>query len=337
MKKSYVLWWAAAFLAAMLSDCGGSDGATGPAGPPGTDGTDGGQGDPGPQGPPGPPGGSVVILTPTTPPEEFAALQIVASVTSVKITPKTATAGTGTVVKFKLSTDQNQPIIGFGSHGKCFPRGSAVPYSVDCYPNLAFSIAKMVPGDAANPSKWVNYMVTTVPTSAAAAAPQRPGTDNTGTLVDNGDGSYQYTFYRDVTAIKGEVAAMAVSPPNVKADLGDLTFTNTLVHRLTIQISGSAPGTGTNTPTGIQSTDSVPLARPVDVIYDFVPSTGKTAASGRQMVDAANCNTCHQVLGGLPDLRYFIDVWNSVCSMWKPDLSAANQVRSIFMPPKART
>ena len=35
--------------------------------------------------------------------------------------------------------------------------------------------------------------------------------------------------------------------------------------------------------------------------------------------------------------EYFSEVWNSVCSMWKPVLSAANQVRSIFMPPKART
>ncbi len=34
---------------------------------------------------------------------------------------------------------------------------------------------------------------------------------------------------------------------------------------------------------------------------------------------------------------YLIEVWNSVCSMWKPVLSAANQVRSIFMPPKGRT
>ncbi len=34
---------------------------------------------------------------------------------------------------------------------------------------------------------------------------------------------------------------------------------------------------------------------------------------------------------------YLIEVWNSVCSMWKPVLSAANHVRSIFMPPKART
>ena len=36
-------------------------------------------------------------------------------------------------------------------------------------------------------------------------------------------------------------------------------------------------------------------------------------------------------------LSYFSDVWNSVCSMWKPVLSAANQVRIFFMPPKART
>ena len=34
---------------------------------------------------------------------------------------------------------------------------------------------------------------------------------------------------------------------------------------------------------------------------------------------------------------YLIDVWKSVCRMWKPGLSAANQVRSIFIPPKART
>ena len=31
------------------------------------------------------------------------------------------------------------------------------------------------------------------------------------------------------------------------------------------------------------------------------------------------------------------EVWKSVCRMWKPDLSAANQVRMIFMPPNGRT
>ena len=34
---------------------------------------------------------------------------------------------------------------------------------------------------------------------------------------------------------------------------------------------------------------------------------------------------------------YLSEVWNRACSMWKPVLSAANQVRLFFMPPKART
>ena len=34
---------------------------------------------------------------------------------------------------------------------------------------------------------------------------------------------------------------------------------------------------------------------------------------------------------------YFRVVWNNVWSRWKPVLSAANHVRSIFIPPKGRT
>src|SRR6266566_3297873 len=34
---------------------------------------------------------------------------------------------------------------------------------------------------------------------------------------------------------------------------------------------------------------------------------------------------------------YLSDVWKRVCSMWKPVLSAANQVRSCVMPPNGRT
>ncbi len=34
---------------------------------------------------------------------------------------------------------------------------------------------------------------------------------------------------------------------------------------------------------------------------------------------------------------YLRVVWNRVWSMWKPVLSAANQVRWAFMPPKGRT
>jgi OmcA/MtrC family decaheme c-type cytochrome len=174
---------------------------------------------------------------------------------------------------------------------------------VASYPNLAFSLAKLVPGASGSPSKWVSYIVTTVPTTTAASAPQRPGTDNTGTLVDNGNGTYKYTFYRDVTKIKADVAAMTVTAPNNTADLGDLTYEPSLTHRLTIQVSGNAPGTGTNTPTAVQVTPGVPMVKPVDVIFDFIPATGKAATSAdasRDIVANENCNSCHSTLGGIP-------------------------------------
>jgi OmcA/MtrC family decaheme c-type cytochrome len=238
-----------------------------------------------------------VVLKPTTPAAEFAALDLTATVTSVTI-------ASPPVVNFKLATKQGVPVIGFGSTSK------SSTATVAGYPNLAFSLAKLVPGSGGAPSKWVNYIVTTVPTFKSAtdqtivpAAPTRPTTDNTGTLVDNGDGTYKYTFYRDVPGIKAQVDAMTVTAPNNKAALGDLTYNPALTHRLTIQISGNAPGTGTNTPNGVQVVTGVPLQKPVDVIFDFVPATGQTpaASANRKMVDNANCESCHSTLGGLPN------------------------------------
>ena len=282
MKRPLIGVLFAAMLGIGLAGCSGDDGAPGPTGPTGP------AGPAGPTGPAGPAGPTSVNLTCTTDPAVFANLDIVATVTSVSISGPP-------VVKFKLANSAGLPIIGFGCTSK------SATATVASYPNLAFSLAKMVPGaTAGEPSKWVNYIVTTVPTTTAAAAPTRPSTDNTGTLVDNKDGTYQYTFYRDVTKIKDQVAAMTVSPPNDKADLGDLTFNANLAHRLTIQISGNAPGTGTNTANAVQVVTGVPMVKPVDVIYDFIPATGAKAPSGREMADNGNCNSCHQKLGGIP-------------------------------------
>src|SRR5262249_17089166 len=145
--------------------------------------------------------------------------------------------------------------------------------------NFAFAIAKIVPGSNGSPSRWVSYIVTTVPSTSSAAAPSRPSTDNTGTLVDNGDGSYSYQFYRDITQIKAQAAGMTVSPPNNTADLDDLTYDPNLVHRVTIQVYGNAPGTGTNTPGGVQVVAPVIMTRPTNAIYDFLPATGQPADS----------------------------------------------------------
>jgi hypothetical protein len=151
----------------------------------------------------------------------------------------------------------------------------------------------------------VSYIVTSVPSTTSAAAPSRPSTDNTGTLVDNGDGSYKYTFYRDITTIKSQIDGMTVSAPNNTADLGDLTYVPTLTHRVTIALSGNAPGTGSNTPNGATSAIAA-------VPASIRPTRSTTSSRHRQQGHrerflardrlVANCEACHRQLGGVPGL-----------------------------------
>ena len=72
-----------------------------------------------------------------------------------------------------------------------------------------------------------------------------------------------------------------------------------------MSISGNVPGTGTNTAersTG--DSGAVPLARPNNAIFDFIPATGKALAATdpgqRLIVDKLSCNECHGKLGGIP-------------------------------------
>jgi OmcA/MtrC family decaheme c-type cytochrome len=274
----------AGLLAGFLAGCGGGGGgdSTEPTPPPVVDNT-----------PPVevPKGTSPITLTANTPAATFAALAPKVNVGRVTI------SGGAPKVDFSITDTDGNAIIGFGSTSK------SATATVASYANLSFSLAKLVPGSNGSPSKWVSYIVTTVPTTTAAAAPTRPSTDNTGTLVDNKNGTYSYTFYRDVTKVKDQVAAMTVTGANNKADLGDLTFDPNLTHRLTIQVSGNAPGTGTNTANAVQTIPGVPMRNPVDVIYDFVPATGKavTASDPNRVIAATSkCNDCHQQLGGIP-------------------------------------
>jgi len=284
---------AAAFL---LHGCGGgsdgSPGATGPAGPAG------------PAGTPGKDATTVVKLSTLTA-DQYAATQFKVTVTGVTI-------ASAPVVTFKVADQNGNPVVGLGSTSK------ASTATVASYPNLAFTLAKLVPPTACTsvangvaipagcggPSKWVSYLVTTVPSTTAAATAGRPSSDNAGTLVDNGDGTYKYTFYRDVTAISAQVAAMTLTGANVAADLGNLTYDANAVHRLGMSVSGNVPGTGTNTANAVQVVPAVPFAKPNNAIYDFIPATGKALAltdSGQRLiVDNLTCAECHGKLGGIP-------------------------------------
>lgn len=269
---------ASALFVATLAACGGGNdgapGAQGPAGPPGIPGT------------PGQNAGDKIDLATLTP-EQWAASKFVVAVSKV-------TVASAPVVEFTIKDSTGKPVNGLDK----FTSKSATA-TVASYPNISFALAKYVAGVNSSPSRWVSYIVTTVPTTTTAAAATRPTTDNTGTLVATGDGAYRYTFYRDVTAIKSQIDALTFTGNNVKADLDDLTWEPTLPHRLTIQFSGAARGTGSNTADAVTTTAAVNLESPVNAIYNFVPSTGAAIANAdlkRQLVSVDNCNQCHEKL-----------------------------------------
>ncbi|MCX7179157.1 MAG: OmcA/MtrC family decaheme c-type cytochrome, partial [Proteobacteria bacterium] len=149
--------------------------------------------------------------------------------------------------------------------------------------------------------KWVSYIVTSRPTVAAPTSiPRTPTSDSEGQLVDNGDGSYKYTFYRDITKAKDVLDAATYTGNNKKADLGDVSYQPTLTHRVGIQIGGNARGTSTNTADGVNSgLPAVTIKDPVNLIYDFIPATGKAVTvtdASREIVSVDKCNQCHTKL-----------------------------------------
>jgi len=289
-KNRWISLGAAGALALALAGCGGGGGDGIAQPPPGvnTDPPPGVNTNP----PPGtgatanvtPPAGTPIdaaVLTPT----EFAALAPKGAVTSVTI-------ASPPVVTFQLTDANNRGIKGLG-----FTTKSSTA-KLPGLSNLAFAMAKLVPGSNGSPSKWVSYIVTSSPTTTTGETPTRPTTDNIGTLVDNGDGTYKYTFYRDITKVKDVVAAASLTAPNVAADLGDLAYDATKLHRLVIQVGGNARGTGTNTATAADSgVAAVPIGKALNIVFDWYPASGKLPAADdsdqREIANVAGCLECH--------------------------------------------
>ncbi len=282
-------WWlglaTAGLLAVALVGCGGSDGAAGPQGPAGPAGTAGTPGTPGSSGTPGTSSAGSVNLAAITS-EAWASANFKAEISKV-------TVSSPPVVEFSVTDATGAPVVGFEKLAS-----KSATATIASYPNFGFTIAKLMPRTDSKPSSWVNYVVTSVSTTTGAVSAARPSTDNIGKLeaVADKPGSYKYTFYRDVPAVKAQIDGMTFSGNNRKDDLGDLTWQPNLPHRLVIQIAGAAPGTGSNTPTGTQVTPTVNLENALNVVYDFIPATGKVLTSAeltREDVNIDSCNVCH--------------------------------------------
>lgn len=224
-----------------------------------------------------------------------------------QMTVNSVTIASPPVVRFTVTDAAGNAVVGLGNTSK------SSTATVASLTNVRFTLAKLVPATGTEPSKWVSYLVLKPPTVAEAAGTVKstdsctadkkwcgtyPTTDSEGTLVDNGDGTYKYTFARDVTQAASIVASLVDSTDTLKkkADLGDVSYNPSLTHRLGIQISGAAPGTGTNVPTATQVIPGVNIAIPANVVYDFRPD-GQSVTSTRSIVDLASCASCHNGKG----------------------------------------
>ena len=227
---------AALTCALLLAGCEGDTGATGAEGP---------AGPAGPEGPPGS-GGSGAIPISSVQDDN----RITAEITSVTV----PSGGGAPVVNFKLTNDLTQGLKGL------------LPGDV------RFTIAQLRPGTAGASSDWQSYVTrldgSTVQANTETAAAER--------FVDNGDGTYQYTFAQALTAYTG-------AP----------TYDGTLTHRVGVEVRNNAP------------TNNGP--------FDFIPAGG-TVTTQRLIVDNDNCQACHDVLefhgGARFDTQYCVTCHN---------------------------
>jgi OmcA/MtrC family decaheme c-type cytochrome len=186
------------------------------------------------------------------------ATALVGTITSV-------TVGGPPVVKFTVADQNGAPLKGLTAS------------------NISFAVAQLVPGLNGSPSQWRSYIFSTVSpgscpagVTACATAPQtQAGTESAsnGILVDNGDGTYQYTFKIDITAVAA------------------VPYDATLTHRVGFQFSGLAQGN--------------------NGIYTFQPSSGATTGIfTREIVTTATCNNCHTMIaehgGGRVNTQYCV-------------------------------
>jgi len=134
--------------------------------------------------------------------------------------------------------------------------------------DLRFNIAKLVPGSNGGPSNWQNYINRAVDGAVQGAQERSAAGYAFGTLANNGNGSYVYTFATDIKSA-------ACPTPCTDADGRplDISYQPGLTHRVTIEQANSAYPKSAG-------------------VYDFVPAGGAVTAK-RDIVLTSMCNQCH--------------------------------------------
>jgi OmcA/MtrC family decaheme c-type cytochrome len=237
-------------LGVLLGACSGSNGSNGAAGAAGATGATGAAGPAGPAAP----GSTVAVGN---------AVSLTATITSV--TFPAAPAAVKPVVKFTLVNENGVPVTGLTASSLGFAVAKLVPPGVQ--------LAAVPPQTAApqpqNSTQWQSYIYLAAKPAASLVAPyvvtgttpqpQATTERGTGTFVDNGDGSYVYTFTKDISTDAA------------------VTYDPTLTHRVGFEIRGVAPA---NSP-----------------VFTVQPSTGATTGiTSREIVADSTCEACHTSL-----------------------------------------
>ena len=277
----------------MFFGCAGNDGATGPAGPPG------------PGGGPGP-----GVLASETCVVCHGQGQFVDVRTMHRLnTDGTLTQG-GTItsaitgVTFTPSGDNIITAVTF-TFAAFNQAGLNITSNIDLttnngtqYSYARFTIAKLVPGTNGDPNTWYDYA------NGQRVLPR---------LVNNGGGSYTYTFVDNTVSISGGLVGAANA------------FLDNATTRAAIQISGL--------PVALFTADPLLLAPVANVILDVVTNAGVgtvSTAVRRDIVTTAACNACHDPLalhgGGRRDTRICVTCHNPTLP---PDGSLVRLVHKI--------
>ncbi|WP_404362792.1 OmcA/MtrC family decaheme c-type cytochrome [Marinobacter sp.] len=215
------------------------------------------EGDTGDRGPAGPPGPSGSPGSYNQVPEEL----------QIRITD--VTINSAPVVRFE-ATDQ----FGF-------------PFDQLTQGQPSFTIAKLVPGTGGDSDHWQSYLNEIEPAGVGPGTQDavQARTENDGTLINNGDGTYEYTFAANLDSITDPVT---------------VPFEPDLTHRIGLEIRGSFLG------------ESLPLT---NAVFTFQPSSGQTDnIPMRKIVAQASCDSCHGELrmhgNGRQDVDYCVTCHN---------------------------
>jgi len=183
-------------------------------------------------------------------------LPLAGDATALNMTITSVSINSAPVVNFSVSNQSGVGVVGL------------------TLSDLRFTIAKLITG---TPTRWQNYILTSATgktgTPGAGRTVVQATRENNGTLVDNNDGTYRYTFGTDITA----VTCPATPCEDAFGNPLDVSYQPTETHRLGIQTRGSLP--------------------PVNAVYTFRPSDGATTGiTLRDIVKTEKCNQCHDSL-----------------------------------------